>query len=190
MIYDEASPASVMKVLSSWETARQRNGFDEQLGIDTLLILFKMNPEIKPIYGFAVDREVKAQGIQRMGILIHGLQVVSTFDAILSALGPDEELLSEVIAETGEKHCQRGLSPDHFTLLCRSLLQVLEKIMGDKWTADIQAAWSQIIHCVSAEITKNMQKRTKETCQTCHIAGVSNLQRMDLAPLRPSPRAA
>jgi nitric oxide dioxygenase len=158
-----ASPACFMKVISSWETARQRNGFDEQLGIDTLLALFKMDPEIKTVYGFVVDKEVKAQGMQRMGVLIHGLQVVRMFDVILSALGPDEELFYDVVTEMGEQHCKHGLSPDHFTLLCRAVVEVLEKIMGDEWTMEVRAAWSQIIDCVNAEIVKSMRKQMEKT---------------------------
>ena len=161
------SPASVMKVISSWETARQRNGFDEQLGIDTLLVLFKMDPQVKPIYGFAVDKEVKAQGMQRMGILIHGVQIVKMLDGIFALMGPDEDILTEVLADIGEEHCQMGLSPDHFTLLCRALLEVMEKIMGAEWTADISTAWFQVIQVINVEIAKNMQAHSKIASPSC-----------------------
>lgn len=153
-------PASVMKVISSWEAARQRNGFDEQLGIDTLLALFKMDPCIKQIYGFAVEKEVKAQGMQRMAILIHGVQIVKMLDGIFAVIGPDEDILAEVLADLGEQHCKAGLSADHFTLLCRAFLEVLEKIMGDQWTSDIRDAWAQVIQVVNVEIAKNMQVYT------------------------------
>lgn len=181
------SPISVMKVIQSWERARQRNGFDEQLGIDTLLVLFRMDPRIKQIFGFAFDKEVKAEGVQRMGILIHGLQIVKMLDAIFSALGLDDELLSEILAETGEQHCQLGLSPDHFTLLCRALLEVLEKTMGDDWTSDTRAAWFQVIRVVNVAIAKNMQKRMEKVCQKI---SAHNLQKMDLSPSSHTPRAA
>ncbi|GAX29254.1 hypothetical protein FisN_16Hh317 [Fistulifera solaris] len=188
MTYTEvASPACVMKVISSWETARQRNGFDEQLGIDTLLVLFKMDPQIKPIYGFAVEKEVKAQGMQRMGVLIHGLQVVKMFDVILSALGPDEELFYDVVTEMGEQHCKHGLSPNHFTLLCRAVMEVLEKIMGNEWTNDVRAAWSQVIECVNAEIVKSMLKRMEKTAPSNSL---SALPRSGLTPSHSLPRAA
>lgn len=151
------SPASVMKVISSWETARQRNGFDEQLGIDTLLVLFKMDPTIKPVFGFPVDKEVKAQGMQRMGILIHGLRIVKMLDSIFAVIGPDEDILAEILADMSDEHCQIGLSPDHFTLLCRSFLEVMEKIMGKEWTPDIRTAWVEVVQVVNVEIAKNIQ---------------------------------
>ncbi|GAX27988.1 hypothetical protein FisN_16Lh317 [Fistulifera solaris] len=168
-----ASPACVMKVINRWETARQRNGFDEQLDIDTLLALFKMDPQVKPIYGFAVEKEVKAQGMQRMGVLIYGLQVVKMFDVILSALGPDEELFYDVVTEMGEQHCKHGLTPDHFTLLCGAVMGVLETIMDTEWTKDVRAAWSQVIECVNAEIVKSMLKRMEKTAPSNSLSTLS-----------------
>jgi len=32
------SSAAVMQVIQSWEVSRQRHGFEEQLGIDTLML--------------------------------------------------------------------------------------------------------------------------------------------------------
>jgi len=38
MIVLSLSSTTIMKVIQSWEIARQRQGFDEKLGIDTLLL--------------------------------------------------------------------------------------------------------------------------------------------------------
>lgn len=157
------SPANVMKVISSWETTRQRQGFDEQLGIDTLLALFKLDPSSKTVFGFPVDREVKAQGMQRMGVLIHGLRIVKMLDGIFSVIGPDEDMFAEILADMSEEYCQIGLSPEHFTLLCRAFLEVMKKIMGSEWTSDVQEAWSDVIHVVNIEIAKNIQANTETT---------------------------
>ncbi len=161
------SPISVMKVINSWETVRQKNGFDEQLGIDTLLVLFKMDPSIKKVFGFPVDKEVKAQGMQRMGILIHGLRIVKMLDGIFSVMGPDEDIFAEILADMGEEHCQMGLSPDHFTLLCRAFLEVMEKIMGNDWTSDIRTAWFDVIQVVNVEIAKNIQVNMENAPLSC-----------------------
>lgn len=154
-----------MTVIRSWETARQRNGFDEKLGIDTLLLLFKMDPRIKQIFGFQVDQEVQVTGMQRMGVLIHGLRIIKMLDLIFSVLGPDDDILHNVLSDMGEQHCKLGLSPEHFTLMCRALLQVLEDIMGDEWTDELKSAWFQVIRELSVEIAKCMSKRMRKMCQ-------------------------
>jgi len=192
--------AAVIQVIQSWEVARQRHGFDEQLGIDTLMLyvdlsffrfsrhclamcvwlknrhshatfllrfflrysndntrLFKMDPGMKSMFGFHVNKQVNPVGLERMGILIHGLGIVHMLDAIFAALGPDLEILQVVVAEVGEKHSKLGLSPDHFLLLCRALLHVLEDTMGDEWDdTTLRSSWFQVIRVVSFEIARSM----------------------------------
>jgi len=57
-----------------------------------------------------------------------------------------------------------GLSPDHFRLLCRALLEVLSNVMKDDWTAELKNAWFQVIRFLSFEISKVMQKRMLTQC--------------------------
>jgi len=118
-----------------------------------------MDCRLKPVFGFDVEKEVKPVGLQRMGILIHGLGIVKMLDEIFSAIGPDLELLEIIVAELGEKHCKLGMSPDHFLLLGRALLQVLEQVMGEEWDDKLRSAWFQVIRVVSFAIAKSMQKR-------------------------------
>jgi len=114
---------------------------------------------MKCIFGLCVEKEVNPHGLERMGILIHGLGIVHMLDAIFSALGPDLEILQVVVSELGAKHCKLGMSPDHFLLLCRALLQVLEDTMGDEWGQGLRSAWFQVIRVISFEIARSMQKR-------------------------------
>jgi len=50
-------------------------------------------------------------------------------------------------------------------LLCRALLEVVAKAMGDDWTAELKRAWFQVIRFLSIEISKTMQKRMLESCK-------------------------
>jgi len=127
--------------------------------------LFKMDPMIKPIFGFNVEQVINgSHGLHRMAILIHGQNIIQMLNTMFSVLGPDMDLLQEVLADIGDKHCKLGLSPDHFMLLCRALLEVLSKAMGDDWTAELKTAWFQVIRFLSFEISKAMQKRILASC--------------------------
>jgi len=126
--------------------------------------LFKMDPTIKPIFGFNVEQVINGHGLHRMAILIHGQNIIHFLNTMFCVLGPDTDLLQEVLVDISEKHCRLGLSPDHFRLLCRALLEVLSKAMGDDWTADLKTAWFQVIRFLSFEISKAMQKRMLVSC--------------------------
>jgi len=134
--------------------------------------LFKMDPTIKPIFGFNVEQVINGHGLHRMAILIHGQNIIQMLDTMFSVLGPDTDLLQEVLMEIGDKHCKLGLSPDHFMLLCRALLEVLAKAMGDDWTAELKTAWFQVIRFLSFEISKAMQRRMLASCDPIHRANM------------------
>jgi len=121
--------------------------------------LFKMDARLRPIFGCHVDKEVNPVGLQRMAILIHGLGIVNMIDAIFSVLGPDTELLQLVVSDLGVKHCKLGLSADHFLLLGRALLKVLEDTMGKEWDEELRSAWFHVIRVVSFAIATSMQQR-------------------------------
>jgi len=127
--------------------------------------LFKMDPLIKRIFGFDVDQVINPYGLHGMAILINGQNIIQMLNTIFSVLGPDTDLLQEVLLDIGYNHCKLGLSPDHFMLLCRALLEVVAKAMGDDWTAELKRAWFQVIRFLSIEISKTMQKRMLESCE-------------------------
>jgi len=118
-----------------------------------------MDARLKPVFGFDLEKEVKPVGLQRMGLLIHGLGIVKMLDEIFSAIGPDLDLFQLIVSELGGKHCKLGMSPDNFLLLGRALLQVLQQVMGDEWDDELRSAWFQVIRVVSFAIAKSMQKR-------------------------------
>jgi len=123
-----------------------------------------MDPMIKRIFGFEPDQVINPNGLHGMAILIHGKNIGQMLNTMFSVLGPDMDLLQTVLLDIGAKHCKLGLSPDHFILLCRALLEVLAKAMGDDWTAELKTAWFQVIRFFSFEISKAMQKRMLESC--------------------------
>jgi len=123
-----------------------------------------MDPMFKRIFGFEVDQVIHLDGLHRMGILIHGQSIIQMLNTMFSVLGPDTDLLQIVLLDIGEKQCKLGLSPDHFRLLCRALLEVLAEVMGKDWTEDLKGAWFQVIRFLSFEISKVMQKRMAAKC--------------------------
>jgi len=123
-----------------------------------------MDPMIKRMFGFEPDQVINTNGLHRMAILIHGTNIIQMLNTMFSVLGPDMDLLQTVLLDIGAKQCKLGLSPDHFMLLCRALLEVLAKAMGDDWTAELKTAWFQVIRFFSIEISKAMQKRMSECC--------------------------
>jgi len=124
-----------------------------------------MDPTIKRIFGFDVKQVIQPQGLHQMAILIHGQNIIQMLITMLSILGPDEDILQDVLLDIGERQSKLGLSPSHFTLLCRALVQVLQQVMDKNWTPEFNDAWFQVIHFLSFEISKSNAKVNAGNCE-------------------------
>jgi len=123
-----------------------------------------MDPTVKRIFGFDVEQVIQPQGLHQMAVLIHGNNIIQMLNTMLSVLGPDTEMLQDVLLDIGERQSKLGLSPSYFRLLCRAVLEVLREAMDTDWTAELKEAWFQVIRFLSLEILKAMQKQMSETC--------------------------
>lgn len=90
----------------------------------------------------------------RMGVLIHGAHIVKMMDIVLSLLGPDVEMLEEILGQLGQRHQMRGVKKEYFPLLGDAIRETLSLMIGDKYTDEDDAAWKEVYDALSAEIVK------------------------------------
>ena len=74
-------------------------------------------------------------------------------DKALNLLGPDAELLTEIMAELGRKHAEFGVDDEaYYSTMGDSLLLALVELLGKSFTPEAEEAW--II--VYGELTRGM----------------------------------
>lgn len=168
----EVGFAEMMQVLDSWQTARRKEDFEEQLGIDTLLLMFELDPKIQVVFGFPPDKKIT--GLQRMGLLINGIQIIQVFDDIFSALGPDmDEVLMPILEDLGEEHLMLRLSSEHFQFLSQALMQLLPEKL-DNWTPDLESSWRKVMCVVTSQLSKCVTNRGPTSLQKTMSAHTSS----------------
>ena len=148
----------ISTVLETWELARQQLGCEEQLATETLLNLFDLEPATKTVFGFRPEQNVKANPMFMMGALTHGKLLISMIDSVLSLLGPDTEMLDELLSHLGERHLRLGVKVEYFPILEKAISKALGNILGKKWTKDRSEAWFEVFKELSNEIAKGMVK--------------------------------
>jgi hemoglobin-like flavoprotein len=148
--------SSIAKVLESWELARQKFGCEEEVGTMILLNLFDQAPETKKVFGFGVDEKIEENPIRRMGLLVHASAMLKFLDSILCLLGPDCEIINEVMSGLGKRHQKRGVKKEHFPLLGLAIRDCLAEIMQEEWNDSFEDAWIEIFDELSEVITKEM----------------------------------
>ena len=78
--------------------------------------------------------------------------MVEMLDTALNMLGPDIELLTEVLYDLGSKHQRYGVSPEMFETMGESLLHMLKKVSGDDFTYAMRVAWEETYEEISRDM--------------------------------------
>ena len=83
--------------------------------------------------------------------------MIQMLDKALNLLGPDDELLTEILTELGAKHASYGVKPDYFPIMGEALIYMLKDQLKDTITPEIEKAWKEVY----SELSKNMSKTCK-----------------------------
>ena len=86
---------------------------------------------------------------------MHASYMIQMLDTALNMLGPDIELLTEIMVELGSKHVRYGVKADMFPHMGRALLTTLEKVLGpQKFSSQVKAAWVETYDSLSNDMIK------------------------------------
>jgi hemoglobin-like flavoprotein len=81
------------------------------------------------------------------------LQVLNVAVASLDNLGA----LAKMVEELGRRHAGYGVKDEHYDTVGAALLWTLEEGLGDGWTPEVAAAWTDVYGLLSG-IMRNAQK--------------------------------
>lgn len=75
-------------------------------------------------------------------------------DTALNMLGPDVELLTEIMTELGQKHVKYGVKPEYFPKMGVALVETLAELLGDRFTEPVRAAWIVTYNALSGDMVE------------------------------------
>ena len=119
------TPEQIEMVKSSWE---QIKPISEQAADMFYGRLFEMDPALKPLF----KGDMKAQGRKLMTMIT---TAVSHLDKLADILEPVQDL--------GRRHADYGVKPEHYDTVGAALLWTLGQGLGEAFTAELEAAWTQ-----------------------------------------------
>jgi hemoglobin-like flavoprotein len=152
----EISFESMSNVLVSWEHANQKYSCREDIGNMILMDLFELEPEILSIFGFKPHQhDIEANPMLRMGIMVHGLRIVAMIDGILNMLGPDSDVLHDILSEQYQRHRKFGVRKEHFAQMGPAVRGALSKLLDDKvYTVEVDRSWEEVFDVLTNSITR------------------------------------
>ena len=91
----------------------------------------------------------------------HAAYFIQMIDKALSMLGPDIEILTEILMELGEKHVRYGVKPEYFPSMGRALIETMEEELGkEEFNDDVKADWVEVYGALSYDMIR-AQKNVK-----------------------------
>jgi methyl-accepting chemotaxis protein len=85
---------------------------------------------------------------------MHAAYLIQMLDTALNMLGPDIELLTEIMEELGIKHIRYGVKPEMFPIMGDALLLTLEDNLKADFTDAVKAAWVETYNALSQDMIR------------------------------------
>lgn len=90
--------------------------------------LFELDPELKPMF----KGDIAEQGTKLMTMIGVAVRGLNNLDAIVPA-----------VQNLGVRHVDYGVKDEHYDTVAAALLWTLEQGLGDAFTDDVKAAWTE-----------------------------------------------
>lgn len=138
------TPDQIRLVRSSWSMIAERATVFTARFYDHL---FAMDDSAAQLFT-GVEMSVQQWKLaQTLGVVV---QVLDDLDAFLPA-----------VAALGERHIRYGVLPRHFETVGQALLGAFADTLGDRFTPQIRAAWTDAYAVIAAEMQRALARTAK-----------------------------
>ncbi|KAL7557860.1 hypothetical protein ACA910_010911 [Epithemia clementina (nom. ined.)] len=154
----ELSYTTITHVMESWEQVRRMKDYETTAGKILFQQLFKKEPKTRVLFGFPIDLDTDSQELlQSKRFLMHASYLIEMLDTALQMLGPDIDLLTEIMLDLGAKHQRYGVGPDMFPVMGEALLYTLKATLKGDFTKDIEQAWIETYKELSGDMIRGQK---------------------------------
>jgi hypothetical protein len=158
--------------------------------------LFEKCPQAKVLFGFPIDIDpTSPELLTSKRFIMHAAYLIQMIDTALNMLGPDIELLTEIMTELGLKHVRYGgtfrfylfvhrtavwacthlssflacfflVKPEMFPIMGDALILTLETTLKGDFTDPIREAWIETYSALSQDMIRAQIKAKRKGSKT------------------------
>jgi len=119
-----------------------------------LLRLFMAEPKAATVFTFcSVDASDEAL-YKNPRLVRHAIHYMNMVDRAIGLLGPDVELLTEVLIELGRTHAKFGVDASFYPPMGTALIATLSEHLGQAFTDETRIAWLEIYGAMSYDMIR------------------------------------
>lgn len=108
--------------------------------------LFEIDPAVKPLFANTDMTAQRGRLLDAIALVIAGLERVETLRPTLSDLG--------------RRHVSYGVEDHHYDSVGAALLWTLKEGLGDNWTPEAEAAWTEAFGVIAGAMRKGAEAET------------------------------
>ncbi|KAG7337135.1 globin-like protein [Nitzschia inconspicua] len=150
----EMSYQTCSAVLDSWELVRNIEQYEEKVGVKLFTKFFEIEPDARRVFGFRESQSME-ELLKSRRFYKHAGYFVQMLDKALGMLGPDIEMLTEVLLELGKKHVSYGVKPEFFPSMGQSLVYALQETLGkDTFDVETKDSWVEVYGALSYDMIR------------------------------------
>lgn len=138
------------EVMHSWNRIRRVKNYNTTLGSLVFTKFFAMYPEAMSLYG------VQGEGgkwCKTKSFHLLSKDFVNMFDSVIDMLGPNADMLQEVLIDLGRTQNKRGVKLEHYPAMGIALIEALRQL-DKKFTLETEMCWRQVYLGVSLDMSK------------------------------------
>lgn len=137
------------EVMDSWERIRRVQNYDKTLGVIVFQKFISIHPSATQELGLGEEEEYVNSGSFKK----HAKKFVGFCDSFMDMLGPDADMLSDILEEEGTKHAKYGIKVEHYPALGDALIEGV-RTLDKKFNDDTELCWRQVYGGVTHDMSR------------------------------------
>eukprot|EP00536_Pseudo-nitzschia_multiseries_P002491 jgi/Psemu1/301420/fgenesh1_kg.33_\ len=145
----ELDYSTYCEVHDCWERIRRVNGYQEKVGIQVFMKFFSTCPEAMVVFGYKGTGILEC--VESASFLPHARRFVSMFDKAIDMLGPDIDMLTDIMIELGRKHAGIGVKKEFYPPMGVALISALRDV-DPKFTSQTEICWKEVYSALTIDM--------------------------------------
>lgn len=126
-----------------------------------LIRFFALEPRAIKVFSFGRNIASYSEDLlQNRQVIEHGKHYVKMIDRAIDLLGPDIELLTEILIELGRQHERFGVLPEFYPPMGQALLSAFSELLGDKFSEPVRAAWVECYEVMAEDMIRSTESKS------------------------------
>eukprot|EP00934_Nitzschia_sp_Nitz4_P003181 Nitzschia sp. Nitz4//scaffold5_size260463//32982//33533//NITZ4_000944-RA/size260463-augustus-gene-0.0-mRNA-1//1//CDS//3329555226//3171//frame0 len=150
----EISYNTLANVMDSWEMMRRIDNYRVDAGVELFRRYFALEPRAAAVFAFGKDAKFDDEFYKSPRLRRHAAHYMDMVDRAVNLLGPDFELLTDIMMDLGAQHYKFGVEPSFYPPMGQALLLVMHKFLGDHFTQEMKDSWLEVYQALALDMIR------------------------------------